>query len=113
MRRSTSNCSSPPARSTITSRPCWPSSACRRVAKQRNWVGHPPNLGSRRRSARVRRFLGSVRDITEPGGVAMPLYMDVHTVDGGVAIDDVVKAHQADLQTQAAYDVRYLRYWVD
>ena len=43
----------------------------------------------------------------------MPLYMDVHTVEGGLAIDDVVKAHQADLQTQAAYDVRYLRYWVD
>jgi hypothetical protein len=43
----------------------------------------------------------------------MPLYMDVHTVDGGVAIEDVVKARQADLQTQAEYDVRYLRYWVD
>jgi Protein of unknown function (DUF4242) len=43
----------------------------------------------------------------------MPLYMDVHTVDGGVAIGDVVKAHLADLQTQAEHDVRYLRYWVD
>jgi hypothetical protein len=43
----------------------------------------------------------------------MPLYMDVHTIDGGVVIDDVVKAHQADLQTQGVYDVRYLRYWVD
>ena len=43
----------------------------------------------------------------------MPLYMDVHTVDGGVAVGDVVKAHQADLQTQGAYNVRYLRYWVD
>jgi Protein of unknown function (DUF4242) len=43
----------------------------------------------------------------------MPLYMDVHTIDGGVAVDDVVKAHMADLQTQAKYDVRYLRYWVD
>ena len=43
----------------------------------------------------------------------MPLYMDVHTIDGGVAIDDVAKAHMADLQTQSKYDVRYLRYWVD
>ena len=43
----------------------------------------------------------------------MPLFMDVHEVDGGVAMDDVAKAHLADLQTQAAYDVRYLRYWVD
>lgn len=43
----------------------------------------------------------------------MPLFMDVHTLDGGVAIDDVAKAHMADLQTQAAHDVQYLRYWVD
>ena len=43
----------------------------------------------------------------------MPLFMDVHQIDGGAAMDDVAKAHLADLQTQAAYDVRYLRYWVD
>ena len=43
----------------------------------------------------------------------MPLFMDVHEIDGGVAMDDVAKAHLADLQMQAAYDVRYLRYWVN
>ena len=43
----------------------------------------------------------------------MPLYMDVHTLDGGVAVEDVAQAHKADLQTQDAYDVRYLRYWVN
>ena len=43
----------------------------------------------------------------------MPLFMDVHEIAGSVAMDDVAKAHLADLQTQAAYDVRYLRYWVD
>lgn len=43
----------------------------------------------------------------------MPLYMDVHHVDGGVSIDDVSKAHEADLQTQGDHDVNYLRYWVD
>jgi hypothetical protein len=43
----------------------------------------------------------------------VPLFMDVHQIDGGVAMDDVAKAHLADLQTQAAHDVRYLRYWVD
>jgi hypothetical protein len=32
---------------------------------------------------------------------------------GGVAIEDVAKAHLADLQTQDEHDVRYLRYWVD
>jgi hypothetical protein len=43
----------------------------------------------------------------------MPLFMDTHTIDGGVKVDDVAKAHLADLQTQGDYDVRYLRYWVD
>jgi Protein of unknown function (DUF4242) len=43
----------------------------------------------------------------------VPLFMDVHEIDGGVTMDGVAKAHLADLQTQAAHDVRYLRYWVD
>jgi hypothetical protein len=43
----------------------------------------------------------------------MPLYMDIHSIDGGVSVDDVVKAHMADLQTQSRHDVSYLRYWVD
>jgi len=43
----------------------------------------------------------------------MPLFMDVHDLAGGVAIEEVAKAHLADLQVQAGYDVRYLRYWVD
>jgi len=41
------------------------------------------------------------------------LYMDVHTIAGGVSADDVAKAHQADLETQGKHDVNYLRYWVD
>jgi hypothetical protein len=43
----------------------------------------------------------------------VPLFMDVHEIEGGVGIDDVAKAHLADLQAQDAHDVRYLRYWVD
>ncbi|GIH15172.1 DUF4242 domain-containing protein [Rugosimonospora africana] len=43
----------------------------------------------------------------------MPLYLDVHTITGGVELDDVCQAHKADLQTQAAHGVSYLRYWVD
>jgi hypothetical protein len=43
----------------------------------------------------------------------MPLYLDVHTIGGGVTMDDVAQAHKADLQTQAGHDVSYLRYWVD
>jgi hypothetical protein len=43
----------------------------------------------------------------------MPLYMDVHTIAEGVAIDDVAQAHAADLETQGKHNVNYLRYWVD
>jgi Protein of unknown function (DUF4242) len=43
----------------------------------------------------------------------MALFMDVHSIAGGVTMDDVAKAHQADLATQGPYDVNYLRYWVD
>lgn len=43
----------------------------------------------------------------------MPLYMDVHHLGNGVTVDDVAKAHQADLEKQAGHDVNYLRYWVD
>ena len=43
----------------------------------------------------------------------MPLYMDVHRLDGPVTADDVAKAHMADLQVQDKYDVNYQRYWVD
>jgi hypothetical protein len=43
----------------------------------------------------------------------MPLYMDVHHIGGGVNVDDVAKAHVADLETQGSYDVKYLRYWVN
>lgn len=43
----------------------------------------------------------------------MPMFLDVHTMDGGVGVDDVAQAHQADLATQDKYGVKYLRYWVD
>jgi uncharacterized protein DUF4242 len=43
----------------------------------------------------------------------MPLYMDVHHLDGTVTIEDVAKAHAADLGVQDKYEVKYQRYWVD
>ena len=43
----------------------------------------------------------------------MALFMDVHNVEGGVSAADVAGAHEADLATQGAYGVNYLRYWVD
>ncbi|HXV71073.1 MAG TPA: DUF4242 domain-containing protein [Acidimicrobiia bacterium] len=43
----------------------------------------------------------------------MPLFMDIHTIEGGVAAVDVATAHARDLATQSRYGVKYLRYWVD
>jgi hypothetical protein len=43
----------------------------------------------------------------------MPLYMDVHNLSDAVTMDAVAQAHAADLKTQDAHDVHYLRYWVD
>jgi hypothetical protein len=38
--------------------------------------------------------------------------MDVHHMDGGVTVDDVAKAHAADLQKQDDHGVNYMKYWV-
>jgi Protein of unknown function (DUF4242) len=43
----------------------------------------------------------------------MTLFMDAHSIRGGVSAEDVAKAHEADLATQTAYGVSYQRYWVD
>ena len=43
----------------------------------------------------------------------MPLFLDVHNIEGGVDADDVAAAHAADLETQEKYGVSYLKYWVD
>jgi hypothetical protein len=43
----------------------------------------------------------------------MPLFMDIHHHVEGLTADAVAGAHQADLDTQAKYGVKYLRYWFD
>ena len=43
----------------------------------------------------------------------MPLFLDVHSLDDPVTLDDVTGAHDADLRTQGPHGVNYLRYWVD
>jgi hypothetical protein len=51
---------------------------------------------------------------TDTGGeIDMALFMDVHNIGGPVTMDDVAKAHAADLETQGDHGVHYLRYWVD
>jgi hypothetical protein len=43
----------------------------------------------------------------------VPTFMDVHNMEGGVSVDDVAKAHEADLATQEKHGVNYRQYWVD
>jgi hypothetical protein len=43
----------------------------------------------------------------------MPLFLEVHTIDGGASIEAVASAHLANLPLQARFGVRSLRYWVD
>jgi len=44
----------------------------------------------------------------------MSLYMDVHnSLPDGTTLADLAGAHEADLQVQQRYGVRYLHYWAD
>ena len=43
----------------------------------------------------------------------MPLFMDVHNVDGPVDAAEVAKAHEADVKIQGDHGVNYMKYWVD
>jgi hypothetical protein len=43
----------------------------------------------------------------------MPFFREVHTINGGVCVEDVAKVRAADLRVQAGHHVRDLRYWVD
>jgi hypothetical protein len=43
----------------------------------------------------------------------VPLYLDVHNIEGGVAASDVAEAHAKDLEEQGKHGVDYKSYWVD
>jgi hypothetical protein len=43
----------------------------------------------------------------------MPLFMDVHNLEGAVSAKDVAEAHQKDVETQGKHGVDYRSYWVD
>lgn len=42
----------------------------------------------------------------------MPLYMDVHKIEG-ITVEDIAKAHAADMEVQGRYDVEYIKYWIN
>jgi hypothetical protein len=42
----------------------------------------------------------------------MPLYLDVHTMEGGVSAKDAADAHMKDLEKQGEHGVNYKQYWV-
>jgi hypothetical protein len=43
----------------------------------------------------------------------MSLFLDVHSLDDSVTLNDVTQGHDADLRTQWPNGVNYLRYWMD
>jgi hypothetical protein len=43
----------------------------------------------------------------------MPLYMDIHEHVEGLTAEAVKGAHAKDLEVQAKYGVKYLKYWYD
>ncbi len=43
----------------------------------------------------------------------MPLFLDIHQKVPGLTAEAVAGAHSKDLETQAKYGVKYLKYWYD
>jgi hypothetical protein len=43
----------------------------------------------------------------------MPLFMDIHHKVEGLTADAAAAAHQADLEVQEHFGVRFVRYWYD
>ena len=43
----------------------------------------------------------------------MPLYLDIHKHVPGATAAAVADAHRKDLETQAQYGVKYVKYWFD
>ena len=41
------------------------------------------------------------------------LYMDIHNLGDGLTAEAATGAHAKDLETQAKYGVKYLKYWFD
>jgi hypothetical protein len=74
---------------------------------------------TRRGSSRPAAACGRVAPVTDSHckvsseEVLVPLYMDVHSMEGGVTAKDVADAHMKDVEVQGQYGVDYKQYWVD
>lgn len=51
--------------------------------------------------------------LRKEGRNAVALFMDIHHKVDGLTADAVKQAHEADVQTQEKYGVKYLKYWFD
>ena len=43
----------------------------------------------------------------------MPLFLDIHNKVVGMTKEGIEEAHKKDLEIQAKYGVKYLRFWYD
>ena len=43
----------------------------------------------------------------------MPTYIDIHEIQGGIAAEEVAKAHAHDVAVEGKYGVHYHKYWVN
>ncbi len=43
----------------------------------------------------------------------MPLFLDIHHRIEGLTAEAAIDAHRQDLEVQARYGVRFVRYWYD
>ncbi|MBK8022970.1 MAG: DUF4242 domain-containing protein [Chloroflexi bacterium] len=43
----------------------------------------------------------------------MPLFLDIHHKVAGMTAEALEEAHRRDVEVQAKYGVRYLKYWYD
>src|SRR6478736_1404380 len=58
------------------------------------------------------RIVSNKRSSCACGVFDMPLYMDIHTIEG-LTVEALAKAHAADVAMQGDYGVEYVKYWVN
>lgn len=62
--------------------------------------------------ARLRTVAHDSEQASDTGG-RMPLFLDIHYKVPGLTAEAAAEAHLKDVEVQAKYGVRYLKYWYD